>query len=355
MAAPASAAAMGPPFLGGLTTLTGITSTVPSNGDVNPYGVAIVPRSVGSLVAGDTLVSNFNNKENLQGTGSTIDQISPSGEVSTFAEITPASLEGRECPGGIGLTTALAALPGGNVVVGSLPTTNGKSATMQAGCLIVVNSMGKPIETIANGPINGPWDLTSSNFFGGLVTVLYVSNVLNGTVAAEPATVNGGTVVRIVLVNLPGVAPKVVLENVIATGFPERTDEGALVVGPTGLAVSGNSLMHQTLYVNDTDQNRIAEVPNALLRFAPATGGGATVTQGGDISDPLGMTLAPNGNILTANGENAKIVETAPNGKEVASFATEVGPGGLFGLAITPNKQAITLVNDNLNELDLLH
>ena len=352
--APAAAAAP-TTFIGPFNTVQTLASTVPKNGDVNPYGVAVAPVTKGLLTAGDVLVSNFNNHRNLQGTGTTIVEISPAtGNVSLFASLAPNKLPGA-CPGGLGFTTALVALSSGFVVVGSLPTKDGSSATMQAGCLIVVNSMGKPIETIANGPINGPWDLTSSNFFGGLVTVLYVSNVLNGTVAAEPATVNGGTVVRIVLVNLPGVAPKVVLENVIATGFPERTDEGALVVGPTGLAVSGNSLMHQTLYVNDTDQNRIAEVPNALLRFAPATGGGATVTQGGDISDPLGMTLAPNGNILTANGENAKIVETAPNGKEVASFATEVGPGGLFGLAITPNKQAITLVNDNLNELDLLH
>ena len=351
-AVPASAAAS-PPFLAGLSTISPVGSTVPSIGDVNPYGVATVPRSIGSLVAGDTLVSNFNNKENEQGTGSTIVQVSPSGMLSVFAEI-KSPLPGA-CPGGVGLTTALTILPSGYVVVGSLPTKNGKSATAKEGCLIVLSPSGKPVRTISGAPINGPWDSTESNFFGGLVSVLYVSNVLNGTVAAEPETVDRGTVVRIVMLNLPGQAPRVVAENVIAEGFPERTDPAALVVGPTGLAVSGSSLLHQTLYVADSVKSRIAEVPNALLRFVPATGGGRTVTEGGDIDDPLGMTLAPNGNILTANGEDSKLVETSPSGAEVASFDTGLEPGGLFGLAVTPDKRGILYVNDIENVLDLLH
>ncbi len=352
-AAPASAGAL--PFLSGLTNQSTIGSTVPGNGDVNPYGVATVPRSIGSLVAGDTLISNFNNVHNEQGTGTTIVQLSPSGALSVFAQINAGSLRGR-CPGGVGLTTALAVLPGGYVVVGSLPTTNGKSATASAGCLIILNSHGVPVETVAGSPINGPWDLSASSFLGGTISVLYVSNVLNGTVAAEPRTVEGGTIARLVLLNLPNQPPRVVLENVIATGFPERTDEAALVVGPTGSAIAtGRFWWEQTLYVADTVDNRIVEVPNALLRFTPATGGGRTVTEGGDIDDPLGMTLAPNGDILTANGENAKLVETTPAGAEAASFDTEVGPGGLFGLAITPNQKGVLFVNDNENVLDLLN
>jgi hypothetical protein len=352
-AVPASAGAA--PFLGGLTMQSTIGTTVPENGDINPYGVATVTRSVGSLVAGDTLVSNFNNKENQQGTGSTIVQVSPAGGTpSLFAEITTASLHGKSCPGGIGLTTALSILPSGYVVVGSLPTTNGKSETAQAGCLIVLSPKGKVVETIAGSPINGPWDMTESNIFFGLVNVLYVSNVLNGTVAHEGMQVNEGTVARIVLVSFPNKPPKVIREDVIATEFPEITSESALVVGPTGLAVKETGFFKQTLYVADTVDNRIAEVSNALLRFTPETGAGKTVTQGGDINDPLGMTLAPNGNILTANGENAKLVETSPSGMEEASFSTEVGPGGLFGLALTQDQKGIVFVNDNENVLKSL-
>ena len=111
---------------------------MPPNGDLNPYGIAVVGHSAGSLVAGNYLVSNYNAKSNNQGTGSTIVQVTPAGKLTVFAQLNAASLPGK-CPGGVGLTTALGIVPGGYVVVGSLPTTNGQSATAQYGCLIVLN------------------------------------------------------------------------------------------------------------------------------------------------------------------------------------------------------------------------
>ncbi|HEX8727002.1 MAG TPA: hypothetical protein VF739_00175, partial [Ktedonobacterales bacterium] len=95
-----------------------MASTVPANGDINPYGVAVIPHSVGNLVAGNVLVSNFNNSTNAQGTGSTIVQVTPAGAVSPFAHIV---LPSSACPGGVGLTTALGVLQRGWVIVGSLP------------------------------------------------------------------------------------------------------------------------------------------------------------------------------------------------------------------------------------------
>src|ERR1700756_3772910 len=147
--------------------ITVISSTVPSNGDVNPYGVFRVPRSVGKLVRGNILISNFNNSTNLQGTGTTIVQISPSGSFSLFAQIDPSTLPGP-CPGGVGLTTALVVLRSGWVVVGSLPTSDGTSATAQAGCLIVLDSNGNVAETITDAQINGPWDMTVFDATGEL-------------------------------------------------------------------------------------------------------------------------------------------------------------------------------------------
>src|SRR5713226_8624215 len=115
-----------PSFLSTLHKVITLSSTVPANGDVNPYGVAVVPVTMGGLVANSVLVSNFNNSANLQGTGTTIVQISPSGSLTVFAQIS-GSLPGA-CPGGVGLTTALVALNSGFVIVGSLPTTDGTSA-----------------------------------------------------------------------------------------------------------------------------------------------------------------------------------------------------------------------------------
>ncbi|MGH3276062.1 MAG: hypothetical protein ACRDNZ_17270, partial [Streptosporangiaceae bacterium] len=129
------------PFIRHFHTITTIASTVPANGDVNPYGVAVIRQSIGRLRAGNVLVSNFNNKANQQGTGKTIVQISPSGRRTLFASIT-GRLPGP-CPGGVGLTTALNVLPGGWVVVGSTPSRNGQAATARAGCLIVLSAMGQ--------------------------------------------------------------------------------------------------------------------------------------------------------------------------------------------------------------------
>src|ERR1700731_3142197 len=161
-----------------LKTIHTLASTVPSNGDVNPYGVFEVKRSVGDLKQGHILVSNFNAASNLQGTGTTIVDIAPGGAMSLFAEIDAKKLPGT-CPGGVGLTTALVVLRTGWVIVGSLPTTDGTAATAQAGCLLVLDSEGKPAETFFGSLINGPWDMDVED--GDRVAKLFVTNVLNGT------------------------------------------------------------------------------------------------------------------------------------------------------------------------------
>src|SRR5579872_6604764 len=120
IAAGSVTAAAGGSFIGALTHVKVLGSTVPFNGDVNPYGMAVVAQSRGGLVAGDVLVSNFNNSTNAQGTGTTIVQMTPHGGRSVFARITDAEVMG-ECTGGVGLTTALAILQNRWVIVASLP------------------------------------------------------------------------------------------------------------------------------------------------------------------------------------------------------------------------------------------
>jgi hypothetical protein len=236
--------------------------------------------------------------------------------------------------------------------VGSLPTKNGSSASMQAGCLIVINSSGQPVTTIAGGPINGPWDMTALD--EGTTATLFVANVLNGTVAASPNVVNGGTVVRIGL-DFSKKLPAITSETVIGTGLPERTDPAALVVGPTGLGLSGG-----TLYVADSEANRVAAIPGALTSSPGAI---KTVTSGGAINDPLGLAIAPNGDILTTNGGDGNLVETTPAGEQVAVKMLDTSPappgpngnGTLFGLAVVPDESGVYFVDDGTNTLNLLH
>jgi hypothetical protein len=343
-----SAQASNVAFLGPLKTVTKVSSTVPANGDVNPYGLVTVPKSTGKLVAGNFLVSNFNDKENNQGTGTTIVQVTPAGKSSVFATIDAKTLPGP-CPGGVGLTTALGIIPGGYVVVGSLPTTNGKSATAQYGCLIVLDSEGHPVSTIASANIQGPWDMTT--VASGNESTLFVSNVLNGGAAKGVHTINNSTVVRIRLQSGEGQPPKVLSEDVVAKGIPWRDDPTALAIGPTGVALASNG----TLYLADTLQNRITAIPEAMTRTSPAAGGGTTVSEGGSLKQPLGLVVAPNGNIVTTNAGDGNIVETTPAGKQVAvqTADTKTGEGSLFGLVIVGN--GIYYVDDGENTLNMLH
>jgi hypothetical protein len=353
-------------FLGGLSGISTVATTVPANGDVNPYGVAVVPRSVGGLVKGDVLVSNFNNAQNPpsgeQGRGHTIVELPPGGlpanaAAPVFADIN--HLPAGACPGGVGLTTALAVFPSGFVVVGSLPTSDGTSATAQAGCLIVLNSYGQVVRTIAGGLINGPWDMTASQV--GDDAVLFVTNVLNGITPADNANntvVNQGTVVRVVL-DLGGDRPRVDSEAVIGSGFPERTDPGALVIGPTGV---GLGLQGGVLYVADTLGNRISVIPAPFFLPAPVFGSGFTVSSNAGLNGPLGLTVAPNGDIVTVNSQDGNAVETTPSGKQVAVVPldttpmtppTLAGAGTLFGVALVPGG-GLYFVDDGTNTLNRL-
>lgn len=341
------------PFLNGLAQVTVGPSTVPNIGDVNPYGIFQVPAGSGNLVAGHFIISNFNDSTNLQGTGTTLMDVAPDGTVKQFAQIDATTLPGGPgaCPGGIGLTTALVVLKTGWVIVGSLPTTDGTSATMQAGCLLVLNNMGQVVETFAGGDINGPWDMTV--FDGSNAAALFVTNVLNGTVAASPHTVHKGTVVRLVLSVSASSMPTLSSSTVIGSHFPERTDPAALVIGPTGVAFAAD---RNILYVNDSLGNRIVAIPDALTRRA-TEGPGFTLSNRGSLNDPLGLTLAPNGDLIAANGGDGNLVEVTPNGKQVATRLVDnagnpPGSGNLFGLFAVSN--AVYFVDDGTNTLNVL-
>ncbi len=346
LALPAGAAAAERPFLRSQSN-TELASTIPASGDLNPYGVAVITSSAGALKAGSVLVSNFNNGEpgNEQGRGQTIVEVSPGGVVSQFAQVKPAEVPSL---GGVGLTTALAVLPGGFVVVGDLPTSNGKAETAEPGGLIVLNDEGKLVKAIAGGPIDGPWDLTATS--SGAISTLFVTNVLNGTVAAKGKVVDEGTVVRVTLHD-SAKGPSVEGMRVIAGGFPERTDPSALVIGPTGVAFAPGG----TLYVADTLGNRIAAVGDAITRTSPASEGGRTLAQGGYLNAPLGLALTPEGHLLSTNGGDSDIVETTPEGAEFQPYDTGAGEGGLFGLAVLPGHKDVVYVDDSTNTLNLLH
>jgi hypothetical protein len=84
------------------------------------------------------------------------------------------------------------------------------------------------------------------------------------------------------------------------------------------------------------------------------------LTSGGGLNSPLGLTIAPGGDVLTVNGGDGRIVETSPAGVQVASrfldrSGSPPGAGALFGLAVAPHGSGLYYVDDAVNTLRLLH
>ena len=329
-----------------------VSSTVPGNGDVNPYGTAVVKESVGNLTKGNVLVSNFNNGANLQGTGTTIVQIAPNGTQTLFAQ-----LNSNSCADGIGLTTALVELKRGWVIVGSLPAAQGKFANVKPGCLIVLNAQGQTVATWTGQNINGPWDATAVENEDGSQAELFITNVLNGVVPANTNIVNQGTIVRFNL-QVPeqdGGKPSIESTATVGAGFSEKTDAAALVIGPTGIGLGNNDI----LYVADTLNNRIVAIDHASTRQSPEHANLHVLTSGGSLNAELGLSIAPNGDILTVNGGDGNLVEIQPDGTQIAkilvsSMGTPPGAGCLFGIATVPGGAGVYFTDDCTNQLNIL-
>ena len=353
--APCVAAAPSQAFLDRIHRQTTLTSTVPENGDQNPYAIVVAPASVGAIHKDDVLVTNFNNEGNLQGLGTTIVSYSPAAKkLTTFATL-PRTLGG--CPGGVGLTTAMTVLKSGWVIVGSAPSADGTTGTKGAGCLVVLDSNGKVASVIANDGINMPWGNMATRDDGDSATI-FVSNTGFGVGSpdGDPRVVNQQTVVRLNLSIKPGEPPQVTSQTVVASGFGGQPNKDAFVVGPTGLALGSDG----TLYVSDATGNRITAIWDALTRDHSA-GLGRTVTKDGLLQRPLAMTFAPNGHLLVTNAQNGQVVEVDPaSGDQIKARWIDPnkaqkppGSGDLFGIAMTPEGDGFYFVEDENNTLVL--
>ncbi|MBV9761118.1 MAG: hypothetical protein JO340_11185 [Acidobacteriaceae bacterium] len=319
-----------------------VANTVPANGDVNPYGVAFVPHdfaSGGAIHPGDILVSNFNNSQNLQGTGSTIVSIAADGHPSLF-------FQGHK---GLGLSTALAVLKSGVVLVGNVPTKDGSFETIQQGSLIAVNRWGKTIATFSDSTfLDGPWDLAAVDY--GSRAIVFVSSVLNGTVSRLDFDISEN-----------GDAIYLDQATLIARGYSHRGDPAALVVGPTGLALD---VEQDLLYVASTEDNAIYAVRHALHREDPEDRGALVFRDDARLRGPLGLILAHNGDLITSNGDAingnpnqpSELVEFTRAGHFVAQYSVDLGgQGGAFGLALhgREDDRRLAAVDDVVNTLKI--
>ncbi|WP_429292483.1 hypothetical protein [Paraburkholderia sp. CI3] len=354
MAASAQAEPQG--FLETIKRHTTLINTVPDNGDQNPYALVVAPVSAGTVKKGDVLVGNFNNSTNLQGTGSTIIDYHPDTRQMTLFATVPLDLE--ECPGGIGLSTAMTMLKSGWVIVGSTPSNDGTTGTKGAGCLIVIDPQGKIASTISTPNINDPWG-NMAVVDNGTSATLFVSNAGFGVGDAQgnPPVFKQATVLRLDLDVPAGKPPVVKQETVIGSGFGAQADKGVFLVGPTGLALSADQKL---LYVSDAIGNRITEIDDPLTRDSSA-GVGRQLTADGLLHRPLAMVTAPNGHLLVTNALNGQVVEIDPaTGKQLYARWIDTdkaqsppGNGDLFGIAMTPEGDGFYYVEDDVNTLVL--
>jgi hypothetical protein len=316
-------------------------STVPSNGDVNPYGVAFVPSGFpggGSLglVPGDVLVSNFNNKANLQGTGTTIVSDTTSNQVTQVFKDSAST----------GLSTALGVLQAGYIVVGNVPSTDGMSDTAMKGGLVFLDKDGKTVLTLTDpNLLAGPWDLAVND--QGSHAQIFVANVLNGTVTRVDVTFPS-----------TGTGTPTTSMTQIASGYTFRGDPAAFELGPTGLAF--NATTH-TLYVASTADNKVYAIPGADTAGTQTGTGSVVFKDKGHLHGPLGLAIAPDGNLIASQGDainpskrqTSELVEFTPKGKFVGQFSLSKMAGGAFGVATSPDNTRFAAVNDITNSIEV--
>jgi hypothetical protein len=307
---------------------TSSVSTVPANGDVNPYGVAKVPRGF--------LVTNFNNSSNLQGTGTTIQKVFLNGKSKTW----------YQAPKGFGLTDAIGVLSKGYVFVGSVPTTDGTSATVGQGSLFVLNRFGDPIANYKSKTLlDGPWGMTVND--QGNNAQIFVSNVLSGTITRLNVSIYGGQ-------------PNITSATTIAKGYTTQTSTSALVEGPTGMAYNAATNL---LYVASTADNAIYAVPNASSRTGAIDKGTAVVVDNANLHGPVGLTFSPGGDLLVTNGDAVNpdssnpslLLEFTTQGTYVDSVSLDPAEGAAFGLVVkrVGRDYWLATVNDDTNTLDI--
>jgi hypothetical protein len=290
-------------------------STVPGIGDVNPYGVAFVPQGYpkGFVKPDDIFVSNFNNNQNLQGTGRTLIRFDGSGKPTTF-------FEGNR---GFGLSTALNVSKEGPIFVGNSPTADGTCATAKTGSVLVISPVGHLFQVLADSRyIDGPWD--STLFENGGQSKLFISNALDGTISRLDLKIGYNSV-------------QVIAAHTVASGYVHRCDPATLFVAPTGLVYDANT---DTLYVASSGDNAVFAVPYAGTSSSDSGTGHIVYEDNRHLHGALALAAAPNGHLLVTNSDGinpdphqpSEIVEFTKNGQFIAELPVDPNQGGSFGL-----------------------
>jgi len=301
-------------------------STVPSNGDTTPYGLAFVPEGFpegAAISKGTLLVSNFNSSSTA-GQGTTIITVNPNtGQTGLFFQ--------GSSP--IGFTNALTIARVGLVFAGSLPTSSGVA---EPGPLDVLDGNGNLVKQLNSSElVDGPWGMALNDRDN--TAQLFVSNIFD-------ASGNfAGSITRLeVLMSPSGIT--VLNKITIASGYTSAPDTAGTVVGPAGLAYDR---YNDILYVAAEGDNAIYKLKGAGRATSDLGKGQVIYDDQTVLHGPLGLIFAPNGDLITANADPAhfspsatdpsEIIEITPHGTFVRKFSIDPNPGSAFAVDTNNN------------------
>jgi hypothetical protein len=336
--------------------MTTIGSTVPTNGDGNPYGLAIAPATAGLITAGDLVVCNFNNSANTQGAGTTI--------VGLHA--TPGANPGGK-PYGIAQDAKLQ----GCSALAMLPDDSISASAFTANMIPLVTPSGTPNTPFASDSFAQPWSEVYVAAHGGKPAALYVSNF-------------DGSIDRI---ELNGDAQTSFTQ--IATGFCGSGTAGS-IYAPAGLTYDPSI---DTLYIVDTSSfsvvafanvsgmgvggvvvngncKSVAKPPTPAPTFSgPSAASARVIAHGAPLFAPLSAALLGDGDLIVMNADvnipagqmpnlAIEVSPVLPGGFVGQPLQLDSGnPGALFGIAATVDGQGHQIVyfnDDNANSVVML-
>ena len=316
----------------GSLAITTIGSTVdPTNGDQNPYGLAIAPVTVGLLTAGDLVICNFNDAANVQGNGTTIEILHPAPGSTPTRMVQDPNLEG---------CAAVA------IAYDDSPW----AAAFSSNLAPFYTAAGILDKTLAGGPWSGPWGETFATAFGD-----------TGTPSFATSNATSGTIVR---VNVAGTG-----FTTVVTGF--TTNAWAVpgnILGASGLTYDVTT---DTLFVVDSNQSRVVAfagystlAANAIVvepdgSFSgPSAASASVVFSGAPLNAPISAAQLFNGDLVVGNTGDNLLVEISLAGKVMGTQKLDPGAvGALFGIVVTGTDASSTKIyfnDDNDNTVKLL-
>jgi sugar lactone lactonase YvrE len=138
-----------------------------------------------------------------------------------------------------------------------------------------------------------------------------------------------------------------------------QPNSNAVIVGPGGLAYNPKN---DTLYVAATGNNEIFAVPHASRTHSDNGTGSLVYQDQTHLRGPIGLALAPNGDLLTTDddavnsnpNQPSELIEFTPTGQFIGELSLDPAAGAAFQLVVQSSRHSVTIatLNDDLDTVD---